>query len=187
MEENRLKIISLKFKRLGVSHEIKPNESLILNGTQLSTGKLFLTIVIPILIFVVGVVALGVILSIPEVDRVVFPKIILVLPIVLLIYGIRNLLRLGRSNKHSICIKEGSIQLTDKKGNLITIHDTNLKSIESNIIDMETSYIGEIYAIDNDGNSYLIFSAMDNNRKYLKDDLIYVEDTIKMLTKPKLH
>ena len=96
MEEYRLKNTANKLNRLNVSYEFQ-NNGIILRGTSLSKGKLFLTILLPILFFAMTLIVLAILILSPEIEKIVFPKIILILPLVLLYYGIKNLIKLRKS------------------------------------------------------------------------------------------
>lgn len=180
MEGNQLNILTLKLKRLHVKHEIIDNNSILIKGTLLK-GNLFYMIIMPILLLVLFFVLLGILTNTPEIERIRFPLIILILPILVFYLGIKSFLRLKKSRKQSFCIKKGSIELIDKKGNKKTIVKENIQSIDFKIEENETSFYGEISLIDTRNKAFLLISIMDNNGRLLKDDLEYIKDVFKMI------
>ena len=184
MEANRINNTAIKLKRLHVNYNINYDNSISLNGAIISNGKILLTIFLPLLIFISIIIFLGILILTAEFDRITLPKIILIvpfLPLILLYYGIKNILRIKKSSKISVKILKGSIELIDKKETKMIILKENIKDIVPYIEENQSDAIGEIYVVDCNNQKYLLLSLLDNKSKYLKDDITYIRNTIKMI------
>jgi len=180
MEEYRLKNTANKLNRLNVSYEFQ-NNGIILRGTSLSKGKLFLTILLPILFFAMTLIVLAILILSPEIEKIVFPKIILILPLVLLYYGTKNLIKLRKSKKNQVDIMYGKIVFKNKNNDKIVFRTEDITEMLINIEENSSDIIGEIYISNADHQRYLLLSIIDNNVKYLKDDLEYIRNTFFMI------
>jgi hypothetical protein len=180
MEEHRLKNTVNKLNRLNVSYELQKN-SFILRGTSLSKGKLVLTILLPILFFVLTLTILVILILSPEIDRIVFPRIILIFPLLLLYYGVKNLIKLKKSKKNQIDIMSGKIVFKNRNNNKIVVLTENITEMLINIEENSSNAIGEIYVSTDEYQPLLLLSIIDNNVKYLKDDLDYIKNTFLMI------
>lgn len=176
MEENRLKNTAKKLKRLNVDYEFH-NNSFILRGTSLSKTKLFLTILLPILFFLLTLVVLAILILSPEIEKIVFPRIILILPLLLFYYGVKNLIRLRKSKKNQVNIMSGKIVFRDRKNNEKVFRSEDIIEITIKIEENPSNIIGGLYIINDDNKPHLLLSLIDNNLKYLKDDLDYIRNT----------
>jgi len=180
MEENRLKNTANKLDRLNADYELH-NNSFILRGTSLSKGKLFLTIILPILFFAMSLVLLTILILSTEIEKIVFPRIILILPLVLLYYGIKNLIRLRKSKNNQINIMSGKIVLRNRNYDDIVFREGDIIEMSINIEENSSNMIGEIYIVKNGCQPHLLLSLIDNNLKYLKNDLNYIRNTFLMI------
>ena len=180
MVEHRLKLTAKKLKRLKVDFALN-NNSVLLRGTSLSKGYIFITIILPIVVFAIIIIGLGIIILAPEFERIVFPKIILFLPLVLLYYGIKNMIKLRQSKKCQVNIMPGMAILTYKNNADLVVPIEKIKELSINIEENESGVIGGIYITNNDLESYLLLSLIDNNVKYLKNDLEYIRSTFLMI------
>lgn len=180
MEENRLKNTANKLNRLNVDYELH-NNSFILRGTSLSKSKLFFTIVLPILFFASTLVVLTILILPPEIEKIVFPRIILILPLVLLYYGIKNLIRLRKSKKVQVNITSGKIVVRNRNYDEIVFLAEDIIEMPINIEENSSNIIGEIYVVKNGHKPHRLLSLIDNNLKYLKDDLEFIRNTFLMI------
>jgi hypothetical protein len=180
MVEHRLKLTAKKLKRLKVDFAFN-NNSVLLRGTSLSKGYIFATIILPIVVFAIIIIGLGIVILAPEFERIVFPKIILFLPLVLLYYGLKNMIKLRQSKKCQVNIMPGMAILTYKNNADLVVPIEKIKELSINIEENESGVIGGIYITNNDLESYLLLSLIDNNVKYLKNDLEYIRSTFLMI------
>tara|TARA_B110000285_G_C14978901_1_gene540351 strand:+ start:305 stop:880 length:576 start_codon:yes stop_codon:yes gene_type:complete len=180
MVEHRLKLTAKKLKRLKVDFAFN-NNSVLLRGTSLSKGYIFVTIILPIVVFAIIIIGLGIVILAPEFERIVFPKIILFLPLVLLYYGLKNMIKLRQSKKCQVNIMPGMAILTYKNNADLVVPIEKIKELSINIEENESGVIGGIYITNNDLESYLLLSLIDNNVKYLKNDLEYIRSTFLMI------
>lgn len=179
MEENRLQNTSNKLSRLNVNNEIH-NNSIILRGTSLSKSKLFLTIFLPIILSGLTLFVLAFFIFSAEIEIIIFPKIIVLLLMILLTllyYGIKNLIKLRKSKKNQVNIMPGKIVLKNRNNEEMVFQAEDLIEMLINIEENASNAIGEIYIIDNDFQSHLLLRFIDNNLKYLNDDLNYISNT----------
>jgi hypothetical protein len=181
METNRLNNTAIKLKRLGVNYKVNNDNSITLRGTTMPNGELFLTIISPLFLFTLTVTFIIIQFSSPIFDKIIIPKILIILPLVLFFYGIKNLLRFKKSSKISVKIKKGNIELIDKQGTQVVISKNNMRDIISHIEENEGSYIGVLYAIDINNNKYSLLTLIDNHPKYLKNDIEYIRETLKTI------
>jgi len=180
MVENRIKITLKKLDRLNVVFRIH-NYSLILRGTHLSKVKLFSTILLPIILFAVFLVFGLVIITSPDIEKVSLPRIIYTLSLLLFYYGIKNLLRLRKSKKSQVKIMPGKIVLRNRSNEDLVILVEDIIEMPVKIEENLNSIIGEIYIIKKNHQPYLLLSVIDNNLKYLEDDLNYISSTFLMI------
>lgn len=181
--EEHLKNTTNKLKRLNVDYE-HYNNTIILRGTSLSKGEIFLSIILPILVFCLFIIVLGFLLFTLEFERIVFPKtilILLILPLVLLYYGIKNYSRLKKSKKYQVHIMPGKIILKNRKSDEIVLPVQIVKEMSINIEQNKSNNIGEIYIRSLDLETYLLLRLIENNIKYFKDDLEYIRNTFLMI------
>lgn len=183
MEENRLKITANKLNRLNVHYELN-NHTILLRGSSFSKGQFFLTVILPIVVFILFITGLVLYFLAQEAEVILFPKITLVLlllPLVLLFFGIKNFLRLRKSKKYQIHIMPGKIIVKDKSTDEIVLPVKKIKKISIKIEENKGNCIGEIYVQNLDYESYLLLGVLGNNIKYFKDDLEYIKNTFLMI------
>ena len=75
----------------------------------------------------------------------------------------------------------GMAILTYKNNADLVVPIEKIKELSINIEENESGVIGGIYITNNDLESYLLLSLIDNNVKYLKNDLEYIRSTFLMI------
>jgi len=180
MEEHRLNNTALKLKRLKVDYELH-NNGFILRGTSFSKIKLFLTIIFPIVFFAVMLIVLSILMISPEIETIIFPKILLILPLVILYYGIKNLITLRKSKKNQIHITPGKVII--KNGDIVkkVFRSEEVVEILFDIKENSINFIGYVYIISPPYPAYLLVSLFDSNLEYLKKDTKEISDTFLMI------
>lgn len=177
MEEHRLKTTAHKLNRLNVDYDIFKN-TILLRGSSLSKRQFFLTILLPILVFIIFIIIS--VLLLLSMERIVFPRIILllyILPLVLLYYGVKNFFKLRKSKKYQVHLIPGKIILKHKNIDEKVIPIEKIKEMPIYIEENKNNSIGEIYIKNLDLESHLLLSLIDDNPKYFKDDLEHIRNT----------
>ena len=181
--EEYIKNTTNKLKRLNVDFEIH-NNSIILRGTSLSKGEIFLTIISPLVLFFLFIILITILLFSAEFERIVFPKIILfllILPFVLLYYGIRNYSRLRKSKNHEVQLMPGKIIFKKRNSDEVVLPLQKIKKVSIHIEQNKSNNIGEIYVQSLNLETYSLLSLIENNLKYFKGDLEYIRNTFLMV------
>ncbi len=180
MEEQSLNNLANKLKRLNVDYRFH-NNTLILKGTSLSKMELFLSIILPIAFFILFLVILIILINSLEIDKVVFPKAIFIIPLLLLYYGIKNLLKLRKNKNNQYHFTYGKLILITKKNEKIIFSNEDIIEFPIKIEENYSNIVGEIYVRNFNNKYYLLLSLIGNDLKYLKDDLDFIKNAFLMI------
>lgn len=184
MDDKNFKTVESKLKRLNVDYHYS-NGLLILRGTKVSFGNIFLSIILPIIFFVFVLFTIIILEKVPDIDRITVPKALFILPLTALLYGVKNLLKLKKSKKNEIFISSENLIILDKNNNKIKFMNDEISDISIKIKENSSNVVGELYANIRDKNSHLILNVISDDEKYLMDDLNFLKDSFLSVLKNK--
>jgi len=172
--------LGLKLKRHKLSYSYNENNQSLQIGKSLNKNKTLILGIILILITLVILFLGGALLS--GVNRIVrkYTIILVILPTgslgVKMIYDYISLSKGNNGNKtftkDGISIEDGQ---TKTKFPINNISDIDFK-IEN---DEKDTFEGSVFLIDTDNNNVKLLTLIDNNYKFLKNDLNFITNTIK--------